>query len=106
MSRRVWLLALGVLGLGAALSSAQVNLYKEGTPGVTGYRSEILSEVIIQQDKLVRLAEAVPPDKYTWRPAPDVRSIAEVFLHIATANYNLYKMVGAPPPANIDLKHF
>ncbi len=27
--------------------TAQVNPYKEGTPGVTGYRSEVLSEVIV-----------------------------------------------------------
>jgi uncharacterized damage-inducible protein DinB len=84
--------------------SAQTNPYQEGTPGVTGYRSEVLAEVIIQADKLTRLAEAIPADKYTWRPAPDTRSVAEVFLHIATANYNLYKLVGSPPPAGIELK--
>src|ERR1700751_4909007 len=83
---------------------AQVNPYKEGTPGVTGYRSEVLSEVIVQGDKFSRLAEAIPAEKYTWRPAPDVRSFAEVFLHVAAANYNLYKLVGTPPPAGFDAK--
>ena len=84
--------------------AAQVNPYKEGTPGVTGYRSEVLSEVIVQGDKLARLAEAIPAQKYTWRPSPDVRSFAEVFLHISAANYNLYKLVGTPPPAGLDVK--
>ncbi len=84
--------------------SAQINPYKEGTPGVTGYRSEVLAEVMIQEDKFLRLAEAVPADKYTWRPTPDVRSFAEVFLHVATANYNLYKLVGTPPPPGVDVK--
>jgi uncharacterized damage-inducible protein DinB len=83
---------------------SQVNPYKDGTPGVTGYRSEVLAEVMIQEDKFVRLAEAIPAEKYTWRPAPDVRSVAEVFLHVSTANYNLYKLVGTPPPAGLDLK--
>lgn len=82
----------------------QVNPYKEGTPGVTGYRSEVLSEVTVQADKFTRLAEAIPAEKYTWRPAPDTRSFAEVFLHVATANYNLYKLVGTPPPAGLDVK--
>ena len=86
-------------------SAAQVNPYKEGTPGVTGYRSEVLAEVIIQEDKFTRLAEAIPADKYTWRPAPDARSIAEVFLHVAAANYNAYRLVGTPPPAGLDLKN-
>ena len=85
---------------------AQVNPYKDGTPGVTGYRSEVLSEVIVQEDKFTRLAEAIPAEKYTWRPAPDVRSFAEVFLHVAAANYNLYKLVGTPPPAGFDVKGF
>lgn len=90
----------------AAQTSAQVNPYKDGTPGVTGYRSEVLSEVIVQEDKFTRLAEVIPAEKYTWRPAPDVRSFAEVFLHVAAANYNLYKLVGTPPPAGFDVKGF
>ncbi len=83
---------------------AQVNPYKEGTPGVSGYRSEVLSEVIVQEDKFTRLAEAIPAEKYTWRPAADVRSFAEVFLHVSAANYNLYKLVGTPPPPGLDIK--
>lgn len=86
-------------------SAAQVNPYKDGTPGVTGYRSEVMAEVMVQEDKFTRLAEAIPADKYTWRPAPDVRSYAEVFLHVSAANYNLYKLVGTPPPATVDVKN-
>lgn len=97
-------LCLFVLAIGTLRLTAQVNPYKEGTPGVSGYRSEVLAEVMIQEDKFTRLAEAIPADKYTWRPASDVRSFAEVFLHVSTANYNLYKLVGTPPPNGIDLK--
>src|SRR5436305_9064865 len=83
---------------GAARVMALVNPYKEGTPGVTGYRSEVMAEVMVQEDKFLRLANAIPAEKYTWRPAEGVRSVAEVFMHVATANYNLYKLVGTPPP--------
>src|SRR6266576_1237350 len=102
--KRILSISLLALALVPRLT-AQINPYKDGTPGVTGYRSEVLAEVIIQEDKFTRLADAIPADKYTWRPAPDVRSVAEVFLHVAAANYNLYKLVGTPPPANIDLKN-
>ena len=85
--------------------AAQVNPYKDGTPGVTGYRSEVLAEVIVQEDKFSRLAEAIPADKYNWRPTPEVRSFAEVLLHVSAANYNLYKLVGTQPPANLDIKN-
>src|SRR5260370_38896803 len=106
MKRAFSTLFLCLLSIAAARVSAQVNPYKEGTPGVTGYRSEVLAEVIVQQDKFVRLANAIPAEKYTWRPAEGVRSVAEVFLHVATANYNLYKLVGTPPPAGFDVKTF
>jgi uncharacterized damage-inducible protein DinB len=101
------LFAFGLVVFAAAIpATAQVNPYKEGTPGVTGYRSEVLAEVMVQEDKFTRLAEAIPADKYTWRPSPDVRSFAEVFLHVSAANYNLYKLVGTPPPAGFEVKGF
>jgi len=97
-------LCLLVLAASAVQTAAQINPYKEGTPGVTGYRSEVLSEVIVQEDKFTRLAEAIPAEKYSWRPSSDVRSFAEIFLHVSAANYNLYKLVGTPPPAGVDVK--
>lgn len=97
-------LAFLVVVCAVAGCAAQVNPYKEGTPGVTGYRSEVLSEVIVQGDKFVRLAESIPADKYTWRPAEGVRSFAEVFLHVASANYGLYGMVGAAPAEGVITK--
>jgi len=105
MTRALTLCLLLTTFLLSLCALAQVNPYKDGTPGVTGYRSEVLSEVIVQEDKFTRLAEAIPAEKYTWRPAADVRSFAEVFLHVSAANYNVYTLVGAPRPAGIDLKN-
>src|SRR5436305_4264882 len=105
MQRLCAVLWLTLLTIGAVHASAQVNPYKDGTPGVTGYRSEVMAEVMVQEDKFTRLAEAIPADKYTWKPADDTRSFAEVLLHVSTANYNLYKLVGTPPPSGIDLKN-
>jgi len=104
MKNIMWCLCLLTMVRPAAYLNAQVNPYKDGTPGVSGYRSEVMAEVMIQEDKFLRLAEAIPADKYTWRPAPDVRSFAEVFLHVSAANYNIYKLVGTPPPAGVDVK--
>jgi uncharacterized damage-inducible protein DinB len=104
MNRILPAFCLLLLTAGAVRVTAQVNPYKDGTPGVTGYRSEVTAEVTVQEDKFTRLAEAIPADKYTWRPSADVRSFAEVFLHVSAANYNLYKLVGTPPPAALDLK--
>lgn len=102
--KRILAPCLLVIMLGAIHLTAQVNPYKDGTPGVTGYRSEVMAEVLIQEDKFTRLAEAIPADKYSWRPTPDVRSFAEVFLHVSAANYGVYRLVGSPLLANIDMK--
>jgi uncharacterized damage-inducible protein DinB len=56
--------------------------------------------------KFVSLAQAVPADKFTWRPAPGVRSIAEVYLHIANANYGYAKELGTIPAHEYDAKGF
>jgi uncharacterized damage-inducible protein DinB len=92
------------LSLTSTNGAAQVYPYRDGTPGVTGYRAEVMAEVMIQESEFVRLAEAIPAEKYTWRPSPDVRTVAEVFLHASAANYNLYRLVGTPIPAGIDTK--
>jgi uncharacterized damage-inducible protein DinB len=46
--------------------------------------------------QLAALAEAIPANKYAWRPAPGVRSTSEVFMHIALANFWLLSAAGGP----------
>ncbi len=48
--------------------------------------------------KLTALAEAIPADKYGWRPAEGVRSIGEAFQHAAASTYLLLGMAGVAAP--------
>jgi uncharacterized damage-inducible protein DinB len=50
------------------------------------------------KSQLIQLAEATPEDKYSWRPAPGVRSIAEVYMHIAIGNYYILSQDGTKVP--------
>ena len=52
--------------------------------------------------QLVALAEAIPADKFGWRPAPGVRSVSEVFMHIAIANFSLLSVTGPKMPAELN----
>jgi uncharacterized damage-inducible protein DinB len=45
--------------------------------------------------QLVQLAEATPAEKFSFRPAPGVRSTSEVFMHVAVGNYLLLSQAGA-----------
>jgi uncharacterized damage-inducible protein DinB len=106
MNRALSAVCLFLLTAGTIRSAAQlqqVHPFRDGTPGVTGYRSEVLSLVMIQENEFLRLADAFPADKYTWRPGPGVKSVAEVFLHVSAANYNMYKLIGAPVPPVLDV---
>ena len=45
--------------------------------------------------QILQLAEATPAEKFEWRPAPGVRSVSEVYMHIAMGNYLLLNQAGA-----------
>src|ERR1039457_6516092 len=51
--------------------------------------------------QLVALAEAIPAEKFAWRPGPGVRSTSEVFMHIAIANFGLLNVTGPKMPAGL-----
>jgi uncharacterized damage-inducible protein DinB len=48
---------------------------------------------------LTKAAAQVPEDQYAFKPTPDVRSMGEVFAHVADANFNICGLVsGEKPP--------
>jgi uncharacterized damage-inducible protein DinB len=62
-----------------------------------GYDGEWLH--VTQQ--LIALAEATPEEKFSWRPAPGVRSTSEVYMHIAEANFYLLSVTGPKMPTDM-----
>ena len=86
-----------------AQSGAQAS---QAAAPAAGVRAEVLNELAGLETHLVRLAAAVSADKYTWRPADGVRSISEVYLHAATANFSLSRRLGTPPPQGFDPRGF
>jgi uncharacterized damage-inducible protein DinB len=75
------------------LSAATLHAQNEGLwEGYDGEWSHVSRQ-------LIALAEATPPDKFSWRPAPGVRSTSEVYMHIAVANFVLLSVTGANEPA-------
>ena len=69
---------------------------------VPGFRGEFLAQQDRVESEILGLAEATPADKYGWRPAPGVRSVSEVFIHIVGGNYLLGGMAGIKPPPGLD----
>jgi len=91
--KKFLLLALVVMSMttGTTTARAQTEGLWEGYDGEWGHVSR----------QLIGLAEAIPADKYSWRPAPGVRSVSEVYMHIAMANFWLLSVTGPKMPADL-----
>ena len=84
-----------LLAIGLSLGSIVI-------PARAGMREMFLQQLADVEKKVNSLAQAVPAEKYSWRPGPGVRSISEVFTHIAGANYMFPGMAGVKIPEGID----
>jgi uncharacterized damage-inducible protein DinB len=113
--KKLWLsVILGIVALGSGTARAQSQDGQAAPPQIPmskppvtyGYdlRPQVLLDLDGVQQKFVALAEAIPADKYTWRPADGVRSIAEVYLHVTAANYNIPELIGGDAPAKYKAK--
>lgn len=71
-----------------------------------GYREEGLKRIAVLEKKFVDLSERVPADKFAWRPGDGVRSISEVFLHVAGVNFAVTRVFGTPPPEGFDMRGY
>ncbi len=67
-----------------------------------GVPSSYLKLSQFAEAQLMQLAEAIPQERFTWRPEEGVRSMAEAFLHAAWGNYLILAALGAAPPAGVD----
>ena len=78
------LAAILALGASAAPARAQDAFTKDSAGAV---KAAVLADVEVMRGKFVGLAQAFPPDKYTWRPMDGVRSVSEVLMLIAGEGY-------------------
>src|SRR6476660_4723751 len=84
-----------MLVLGGVLQQAALRAQPEGLwQGYDGEWRHVSRQ-------LIALAEATPAEKFAWRPAAGVRSMSEVYMHIALANFYLLSITGPKLPADM-----
>ena len=93
------LLALAVVA--AATPAVAQQPAKQPSPSVT---ADLLQDIGQVERKLIALAKAIPDDKAGWRPAPGVRSVSEVIMHVASDNYLIPAALGFPAEASTGIK--
>jgi uncharacterized damage-inducible protein DinB len=71
------------------------------TSRIDGFRGEFLWELEIAERQMIAIAEAIPAEKYDWRPDGKARSVSEVFVHVTAGNFMLLDAVGAVAPVDL-----
>lgn len=74
----------------------------EKTEGANSYKKQLVTQLGSIEEKLEALAAATPADKFDWRPSEGIRSVGEVYLHVAASNYFLLSFSGVKPPEGVD----
>ncbi|MGZ6971943.1 MAG: DinB family protein [Thermoanaerobaculia bacterium] len=95
-------LVTGALAFAFLAASAARAQAPAAAPPTAGFRAEFLGSQAYAEKQIVGLAEATPADKFGWRPATGVRSVSEVYIHIAGANYFIPGFAGITVPAGLD----
>jgi uncharacterized damage-inducible protein DinB len=78
-------------------------LAAEPTPPPPGVRGDLLVWISDAETKLNELAQTVPEGKFNWKPGKDIRSVGDVFMHVAAANYGIPAFLGVPAPEGFNL---
>jgi uncharacterized damage-inducible protein DinB len=68
----------------------------------TGLQADLVGQLKDAEVKFVALAEKMTQEQYAWRPMEGVRSVGEVFVHIAVANVVFLQMVGVESSMKVD----
>jgi uncharacterized damage-inducible protein DinB len=89
-------LSLGVF-LGAAPLVAQQT---SGQVSITApLEKQYAGDLTVLHGKVAALAAAIPEDRYSWRPSEQVRTVAQLLMHIAGEWYYICpRSLGAQPP--------
>ncbi len=70
-------------------------------PAAVSFQADAIANLEDVGGKLVALAEALPADKFVWRPVEGVRTVSEVFMHVVGTNLLLPPVLGAAPPSGV-----
>jgi uncharacterized damage-inducible protein DinB len=100
MTRQTNLTKMTLTGTALSLTMMLAGGADAAPPKGSAMKTDVLAVLAGAEKKILDLEGAVPQSKFDWRPAPGVRSIAEAYLHIAFANYNMTRIAtGKEPPA-------
>jgi uncharacterized damage-inducible protein DinB len=94
-TRAFFLLLVAVAGMLSASTPASAQMDE-----VEGLRGDMIRDVTQLEGKYVSLAEAMPASTWNWRPMEGVRSVGELYCHVAGANFRIPGFFGVEQPGD------
>jgi hypothetical protein len=91
------LLTLGLAHTGSA-QGQQGRGAPPAAPTITTLAGDVQADWAIQKEWLVNAADAMPDDKFGYKPTPAQRSYGEQIMHVVQANQLLAGMLGGKTP--------
>jgi len=101
--RPILLAAVGlvVLTIACGQSTPQQSAPTPDAPatGAATVLGDLLKDWQDQKDTMMKIADAMPEDKFGYKSTPPQRSYGEQVMHVATVNVDILKWVGGQAPA-------
>ena len=72
--------------------------HEKAADAETGFLAEFSKDFDGVSKKLLDLAGATPAEKFSYRPTEEVRTVSEVYIHTALANFFLAQALGIEAP--------
>ena len=92
------LLTLGLAHTGSA-QGQQGRGAPPAAPTITTLAGDVQADWAIHKDLLVNAADAMPADKFGYKPTPAQRSYGEQIMHVVGADQSVVGMLGGKTPA-------
>ena len=92
-----FLMAAAARAQAPTTTSTQMMAARPAPAALTGFRADYVADAERVGKKMIDLAEAMPADKYGWRPAAGVRSVGEVYVHVVASNNFYVGLLGGRP---------
>src|SRR5882724_3036614 len=100
IARRLLLFAL-VMAFGGALAarSGAVPAAAQAGAGQGSVTGDLLKDWQSQKSTLMLIADAMPLEKFDYKPTAIQRSYGEQIMHVALTNLDMLKLMGGKAPA-------
>jgi uncharacterized damage-inducible protein DinB len=89
--------SVAVLALAAALvmvaPTSPIGAQAPSAPASATLAGDLLKDWEAQKDTMIKLGDAMPPEKFSYKPTPELRTYAEQLMHVATSNVGLMRLL-------------